>query len=101
MRSEDPLLWLRMAESCMCAAAAQLPGHQPPHGRSEAAEPGCGRAGELLEQAAQCLAEALARSYGPDVLHAPMVFPSCSLSAVGSCSCKHADDISAFSEVQL
>ncbi|KAK9840838.1 hypothetical protein WJX81_008040 [Elliptochloris bilobata] len=61
-RPQDPLLWLRAAESCMSAAAALAPDLPAAQGLPEAAGDSDGSAGELLEQAAQCLANALAAS---------------------------------------
>ena len=62
-RPGDPLLWLRMGECCMSAAAAQAP---DTGGCAEAVADGGGDAAELLEQAAQCLANALALSSACD-----------------------------------
>ena len=60
VRAQDPLLWLRMGECCMSAAAAQLPAARPAAGRAAAGTDSGSGAAALLQQAAQCLANALA-----------------------------------------
>ena len=96
-RPHDPLLWLRLAESCIAAAAAQLADGTSPRERPGASQlgggasaregPAAGASGvveggggasesggasadacakALLEQAAQCLANALALANAPD-----------------------------------
>ena len=72
MRPGDPLLWLRMGECCMSAAAARLPDAA---GCAEADADGGGDAAELLEQAAQCLANALALSSAFDSPGRPLAGP--------------------------
>ena len=98
--SVDPLLRLRLAESCMGAAAAQLSARQAPHNRSE---PGCGGVDELLAQAAQCLQEffrLVSLGHSPDGA-ARTRRSSSWLCSVGSCSCKVANDVSALGKARL